>query len=410
MKVIHLLTLAILGICIGIVIDSELEKKRIKALLDAKLLEGLNMEAELEQARFALSRSKKKQTDHLEEIRMLKHTVADLEKMKTVAKTHEQATMQLEARAQKSDDHLQDFRIELSGAKAEHQPLVAITSGEFRNQQNQKITERNEARKPKCPNDIDEFKDYLGYNLANIGVPTNEDYYVLLKDYLSCILFQGRPVIISRGVGFNLIKCVSNTLIKTPVFPVLEFAPDITEHEITDFLSQERRIVCLDNFIGNYNETKLLTICDKHRDKIIFLTVTYDRTLTYVPQELLKYCNYLNLDRIVAFSGDINLTEAPTAIEEGDVLHTTITSDARWSTVLKEILGELGISDTLSMYKSSTVTDEMHMCKLLAFDVLPYCVDVLKISPFHTSQRLVKYAGESGRCMYKDLFRRWFAK
>ena len=41
----------------GLVMDSELEKKRIKSLLDAKLIEGINLEAELEQVRFALSSS-----------------------------------------------------------------------------------------------------------------------------------------------------------------------------------------------------------------------------------------------------------------------------------------------------------------------------------------------------------------
>lgn len=99
----------------------------------------------------------------------------------------------------------------------------------------------------------------------------------------------------------------------------LSFSADISECEIDDFLSAKNRIVCLDNFIGNFNETILLTICDHHKDKIIFLTMFYDRTLYYVPQEILKYCHYLNLNRIEAFTYDHKLTEDPSFLDEVEV-------------------------------------------------------------------------------------------
>jgi hypothetical protein len=255
---------------------------------------------------------------------------------------------------------------------------------------------------------MDEFKDNLGYNLENIGVPTNDDFYALLRDYLLDILFKGSPIIVSRLGAFTLIKCVSNALVGTPEFSVIEFASDVTERKIEDFLSQDSRIVCLDNFIGNFNETLLLTICDRHKDKIIFLTVTYDRTLFYVARELMKYCCYLNINRITAFAGNVRLTVEPSMLEEEEVVPVKIAPDTRWSTVLKEILDEFEICSASSVHKSSLITDEYSLCRSLAFDVLPYCIDVLKIAPYNASERLIRYAGDGGRCSYRSLFRRWF--
>jgi hypothetical protein len=165
----------------------------------------------------------------------------------------------------------------------------------------------------------------------------------------------------------------------------------------------------LDNFIGNYNETTLVTICDKHKDKIIFITVMYVHTLAFVSDELLKYCHYLNLNRIDAFVSNPELTEDPSIIEESDAFATSVVSDVRWSDVLKTVFAECGIQGAFPAHKSSLVTDELTLCMLLAFDVLPYFTDALRIVPFNVSERLLKYAGSNGRCEYKALFRRWFS-
>lgn len=401
--------LSILSAGTRIIKDSDLERERAKANLEAKISEISRIEAKLELTQTELNKATKKFSDRFDEIKTLKRTNADLEKLKGVVSAHEQAVSSLEQKAQEREDYIQKLKTELSAARDEQQQLEQKIREELAKQQEAEDFRQDASRKPLCPKDLDEFKDYLGYNFENLGVPTDSDYYLLLKDYLSEILFQGKPVIISRNTAFSLIKCVANALVKTPVVSTLAFADDVTDKTIESFLSQDKRIVCLDNFIGNYNETNLVTICDKHKDKIIFLTVAYDRTLCYVPVELMIYCRYLNLNRIGAFVGDQQLTEDPSVVDELETIYTSSVSDARWSAVLKEILEELGVRGALSAYMSSLITDESSLCCLLAFDVLPYCVDVLKTAPFNTSERLVKYAGDSGRCLYKDLFRRWFA-
>jgi len=132
-------------------------------------------------------------------------------------------------------------------------------------------------------------------------------------------------------------------------------------------------------------------------------------TLSYVPDESMRYCNYLNFNRIAALVGDKELTEDPSYILESEATVHPVAADARWSAVLTEILDDIGFRGALPAYKASLVVDELALCRMLAFDILPYCIDVLKIAPFSISERLVKYAGDSGRCLYKDLFRRWFA-
>ncbi len=380
--------------------EQTIEKLKEKILEKESSIQRLK--GELSNATNEQKKMNKKLNEQSVEIKMLKKANTEL------ITSHEQAIENMREEVQIQSGIIQQLKFELSSAKSEQIQLEKKIKEEFAKQQEVEKYQQAAAQKLKCPKDLDEFKDYLGYNFENIGIPTNSDYYSLLKDYLSKILFQGKPIIITRSTGLSLIKCVSNTLVNTPLISSLTFTNEITEKEIDVFLSQNKRIVCLDNFIGNYNETVLVTICDRHRDKILFLTVTYDNTLYFVPNELMRYCHYLNLNRIEAFANGKELTEDPSVIDEIETENVSTVPDSRWSIVLREILEELGIHGSLLVYKSSLVVDELSFCRLLAFDVLPYCTDVLNINPFNVSERLVKYAGDSSRCQYKGLFKRWF--
>jgi hypothetical protein len=299
--------------------------------------------------------------------------------------------------------------MELSESRGIHQNLEAKLKTELEKQQADKAAKLVAVRKLKCPKDREEFKDYLGYNLTNIGVPTNSEYYALLKEHLCCILFQGKPIIVNRGVSAALMKCVSNALSGTSNIKTLTFKEDISVQIADDFLSTDGRVVCFDNFIGNFNETELLPLFDHHKDKVIFLTVAYDKTLNYVSEELLRYCYYLNLNRIRALVTDSILTEDPSTVEEIEVDLQRISLDTRHSLLLKELLREFSNRESLIESRCISVYTEQDLCRVLAFDVLPYCVDVLEIAPYKVSERFVKYAGDAGRCPYKNLFKEWFA-
>lgn len=383
--------------------------KRLETTLIDKQSEVMRLEDDIRRAQAELDKSSKKLIEHSSEIKALKRTCDDLEKLEEIVFTREQELDILKKKARERDEYIQKLNDELSASIDAQLQLEIKIKEEIEQQRVTELIEQAASLKSRSPRDIEEFKDYLGYNLESLGVATDAEYYSLLKEHICKSLFQGKPIIISRTAGMMLMRCVANTLVGSANVPTLSFVTDISEQQIDGFLATKNRIVCLDNFIGNYNETTLLTLCDKHRNKIIFLTTVYDRTLFYIPEELLKYCTYLNLNRIEAFNHDHALTEDPSTVDEIDASYPTIAPDTRWSSLFKEILDELGVCRALSTYKSSLISDEASLCCLLAFDVLPFCVDVLKIFPFSVSERLNKYAGDKGRCSHKGLFRRWFA-
>lgn len=52
--------------------------------------------------------------------------------------------------------------------------------------------------------------------------------------------------------------------------------------------------------------------------------------------------------------------------------------------------------------------DENHLNEMLMFTLLPYVSKVLGKNPYNCSKRLQRYAGETGRCLRKDILMRWF--
>lgn len=367
-----------------------------------------NLQTELNSAKSDLERTRIKLNKRDTEIKVLKGSLADLKKLKSSIQNDKEKIVALEVKIQEREESIDGLRKELVEAKNSYQQLEVQIKSELEKQQAAKVYEQQAALKSKCPRDMEEFKDYLGYNFENICVPTYSEYYALLKEHLSKILFQGIPIVVNRGVGTTLIKCIANALIGQTNVKTLVFDINFSIDDVNRFLSSSGRVVCLDNFVGNYNETELLPLFDKHRNKIIFLTVAYDRTIYYVSEEFLRYCHYLNLNRIPAFSANAALTEDPSTIEEVDFEPQGISRGNRYASLLREMLSEFGFVQSLVEQKCATIFDEQDLCRVLAFDVLPYCVDVLQISPYNTSERLIKYAGDAGRCSYKNLFNRWF--
>lgn len=401
--------IAILASTVKAIKEATEEQEKLQATLKAKESDVNRLQLELNSTISDIKNIRAKLNERLIEIKALKRAVADFEKLETAVQDGEKVIAELKAKIHEQEKTTQELRVELSASKDSRHQLEAQIRDEMKKQQAAKAVQQEVAQKPICPKDMEEFKDCLGYNLENIGVPTGSEYYSLLKEHLNCILFQGIPIVINRGVGVTLMRCVANALIGTSNVKTLTFKNDISIQAIDDFLSTNGRVVCLDNFIGNYNETELIPLFDKHRNKVIFLTVAYDRTLHFVPDEFLKYCHYLNLNRIGALLANAELTEDPSTVEEIEAVSQRANPDSRYSLLLREMLGEFGFRQSLVEYKCVFISNEQDLCRALAFDVLPYCIDVLQIAPYNTSELLNKYARDSGRCSYKNLFKEWFA-
>lgn len=402
--------IALLSAAVTATKEASVQQDKLQEELKVKKSEIRELQAELDSAKLKLGKIAIKLNERNTEIKELKRQLANLEKLKSTIQNDKEIIMALEAKILMREETINGLRNKLAEAKNNNQKLEAQIRSEIEKQRTAKEFEQQVALKPKCPRDIEEFKDYLGYNLENIGVPTDSEYYTLLKEHLSKILFQGIPIIVNRGVGITLIKCIENALIGRSNVKMLAFDKDTSIDDINCFMSSAGRIVCLDNFIGNCNETELLPLFDIHRNKVIFLTVAYDRTIQYVSREFLRYCQYLNLNRVAALTANVELTEDPSTVEEVESEPQAISRENRYASLLREMLDEFGFLQGLVEQKCTAISEEQDLCRILAFDVLPYCVDVLHIAPYNTSERLNKYAGDAGRCSYKKLFKGWFAR
>lgn len=401
--------IAFMSAAVKAIKEATSEQENLIDQLKTKDLDIKKLQDEIESVKIELERNKGKITQQLDEIETLKLGIVDLKELRITFEKSEHRIISLEESIRKHKDIIKKLRVRLSDANSNKQKLKEQIKVELEKSQATKFAEHHPgAVKPKCPSDIDEFKEYLDYNLENLGVDANSEYYPLLKDHLSEILFQGIPILVNRVIGTELIKCVANTIIGKSRVKTFVFSNTISAAEINQFLSSGNRIVCLDNFIGNFNETELIPIFDRHKDKIVFLTVPYDRTIYYVSREFMLYCQYLNLNRITVLSGDVALTEDPSRIDEVEFIPQRKPPDRNYSNIGREIMRELEFSQVLIEKKSAVMSNEQDLCRLLAFDILPYCVDVLRVAPFNISERLVRYAGDAGRCQYKKLLKEWF--
>ena len=306
------------------------------------------------------------------------------------------------------DKSIHDLNAKLADTEKSMQLLEEQIREEISRQNEELLHFHIKTSLPKRPVDMVEFTEHLQYNFEAIGVVSNKAFFPLLISHMSNTLFEGIPIIISRHSGMSLIRCVSNAIAGTSDVEILSFHEGITIEGIETFMLSPARVLCLDNFIGNFNETALIPLLDNHRGKIIFLTYSYDRTMKYVSPEFLKYVRHLNLNRITTFSNPAELTEDPSIIEEEEYTSQLSRPDSRYSLLMREILVELNYPKSVIEYMCATTISENDLCGKLAFDVLPYCVDVLHIVPYSISERLNKYAGANGRCSYKNLLREWF--
>lgn len=391
---------------------NEVSKKQDELKEERKALENVckKLQTELDKKDFELSKNKKGLSISLLEISELKDKVSILGKLQFESKKDSELIQALQTNKTKLLEKIDKLTTEITEVKDNSLLLEEQIRGEVEKQQKSLHETQFFTTSPKCPSDMDEFKEFIGYNFISIGIPNDVEYFPLLLSYISKIVFQGVPILVNRETGPNVIKCIANTIVGKTTIKTLLFSQDMTVEKINQFLSlPDERIVCLDNFIGHFNETELIPIIENHKDKIVFLTVAYDKTLNYVAREFLRYCHYLNVNRIMALSVNTNLTEDPTSIEEIEHHPKWSTTENRYSNILKSILQDLKYPQSMIERKCANIFDEQSLCETLCFDILPYFADVLQVNPYNISEQLISYAGPIGRCPKKELFLKWFA-
>ncbi len=266
---------------------------------------------------------------------------------------------------------------------------------------------RVKSSNPVAPVDMDEFKEYFSYNLESIGV-VNSDLPIntFLTTYISGVIFQGKPIICNKIFADTLAKCLTNTLVNNAPVNYISFSQDLDEKRICAALNASGRIVVLENFLGNYNETLALSILEKFKEKIVILSVTYEKTLRYLPKDFLAYCYYVNLARIPGFVRATSPDEDPSILTEKEITHLEYPSKNRFQNTVRSIAMELGFSSMISDKIAEIVFDDKSACAVLSLSVIPYMNDVLGINAFNVSETLQRY---TNRSLYKKVFEEWFA-
>lgn len=286
---------------------------------------------------------------------------------------------------------------------------------EFETQVMQLESQRKEinfsnANMPLKPDDMDDFDEYFVYNLNNIGFEECSEMFHGLIAYLEEIVFGGIPLLIKHAPGINLANCIANTLYGQSKAALLSYSNNISCKEIKEFLlTTSDRVVCLDGFIGNCNEIEMIPLLEQFRNKIIFVTYMYDKTLKYVPIEIFAYFNYVNVDGIKPLLRIKDVTEDPSDIHESAyAVQENAFFDNRYGRIFSEIATECGFHKDVISAMVNSINGEEFMNNMLIYTLLPYVSNVLQRNPYSCSKRLQKYAGESGKCPKKEIIMRWF--
>lgn len=274
----------------------------------------------------------------------------------------------------------------------------------------QKKYSDSEQYMPLYPENMDDFIECFSYNLENIGFNQNEDGALDFLNYIERVLFQGIPILIKRGPGINIANSLANTLYGVPIAARILYTRDSSIQKVENFLEKTAdRVVCLDGFIGNCNVMELIPVLEQHRNKIIILTYMFERTLTFVPNEILSYVYFINVD---VFSGILRIkdvTEETSEIKEKSYAYKGFTrTNTRLKKIFQEIACECGIESSTALIMADMIEDENQLNEMLMFTLLPYISKVLGKNPYNCSKRLQRYAGESGRSLKKDIIMRWF--
>lgn len=320
----------------------------------------------------------------------MKYTVSELETRVSDLKTTNESITEINKDYEKRIDELEKLLNEY-------------------NEQSKKARQRDSLM-PYRPIDMEDFDEYFKYNLNSIRFDNNTEAYNQFVHFFEKIAFSGMPLLIKHAPGINLANCLANTIYGKKKSAVLTYTGDKGLEHIKEFLANTLdRVVCIAGFIGNCNEMELIPLLEQYRNKIIVLTYMYDRTLNYIPMEILSYVHYINVDEFKPLLRVKDITEDPSEIKEETYAFVSESSEEnRYQRIFREISGQCGLSSDVISSISDSIDSEEYMNSTLLFSVLPYITKVMQMNPYNLSKRLQKYAGESGKCPNKEIMLGWF--
>ncbi len=411
--------------------DNEKLKNEFKKVRDDEIWKTSEMQQKIEALSERINEKEKEVSDYLASTLELKAKVTsaeeDIETWKNQVRTREkqlfkykaeQATLlrtkdtdkkqikELQTALEQSLNAEKIYKEQLKLLQLENSAEINIISESVAS----KKCSDNEKKMPLHPENMDDFIEYFSYNLENLGLDQNEDGVIDFLNYIKKILFQGIPLLIKRGPGINIANSLANTLYGVPLAAHMLYKKGLGVKEVEEFLENTAdRVVCLDGFIGNCNVLELIPVLEQHRNKIIILTYMFEKTLAFVPHEILSYVYFINLDMFSGILRIKDITEESTEIKEKAYENKEYTrTNTRLKKIFQEIACECGIELSTALTMADMIEDENQLNEILMFTLLPYVSKVFGKNSYNSSKRLQRYAGESGVSLKKDIIMRWF--
>lgn len=232
--------------------------------------------------------------------------------------------------------------------------------------------------------DHEELKMDLDYCLTDANVNEGKD---VLCSYLDRLYSERKIIVGNRKDCKFVVECFSSILCSSE-YTNIPYFDGIKLHDIITAVENGGRIIYLDNFIGNYNETVLISLLSGYRDKIIVISAMYDKMFMYVTSDILRDCNYINLQRL-NLPDDVDFEKCIRA-EQVSVQNKEILDNAPTSALLS-ILRDLKITEQVRTSLAININNHTEADAILTFGILPYLVDVRGETPFENSDRLMSY-------------------
>lgn len=391
-------------------INKELNQRLDKSSDDLEQLEYANqiLKADIKKANDEIEPSKTALLRAQEQISLLqdakKSLISDLESLKIKLNTSlnnaEESQTRIEILSKEIETKNSEIvelqeklaeSFELNSTKIEDKVNLDTNDGISRNQ-NSDIIPTIEVIKEIARNhnsyllveDREEFKLNLDFCLMDANV--NEGKEVLCS-YLDRLYSERKIIVGNRRDCKFVVECFSSILCSSE-YTNITYYDGIKLREIITAVENGGRIIYFDNFIGNYNETVLISILSGYKDKIIVISAMYDKMFMYVTSDILRDCNYINLQRL-NLPDDVDF-EKCTCVEQVSVTKKEILDNAPTAALLS-ILRDLKITEQVRASLATNINSHTESDAILTFGILPYLVDVRGETPFENSDRLMSY-------------------
>lgn len=264
---------------------------------------------------------------------------------------------------------------------------------------------------PLKPKSIEEFEEFFQYNIDSLGINIDDKVFELFLYYIEKVVFSGQPLLMKNKFGLNFGNILSNTIDGSKNARVINIDNSTNPSDLNLFLHNIKdRVVVINNLIGSSRELEIIPILLSHKNKIIIVTYLYDRTLYYLPKEIMEYLNYINLNNQSVLFKDLFINEDSSNIEEEFYIpvHFKSMNSKKHIEIFDRIAEEVGFGRKYSSKLNLCIEDGDVLDGLLLFTLLPYSRDVLKINILEKSKELQKYIGRHEKNLFKNTYMEWF--